>query len=371
MFWDLGQKKQDRWIDQYCLLFSTLTAKVEGKKEIDVERPRQSGHFVGILYGHLHSRSFTPIIQTLFVLFFFVKDCRTQRQTFIFGLDGTHDTGLGAGEVFPPVKDPSHDADQTDDSEGGTAIVHVVGRDGARLGEVEVDAGKDQEHQPDGVDQGAPLAQGVGARDGLFVAGEVTPQADEKRHGVTDVEAEGGDGDDGAEAFVAGKVDAVESHLDRAAQEDAVDGDLGFPVDPGKDAGEGQAVVAREGPQGPGALGHEAVGADQDDDGDEAGERRGPAGAAGRVVEDLDQGYAGAGVGRGLEVADAEKGRDQKDETGKGAEEDGEDDGLRGLFGRVEHFFGHAEDGFDVLVTSCEQQGKVMMIRGGEGKGEG
>lgn len=68
---------------------------------------------------------------------------------------------------------------------------------------------------------------------------EITPQTHEQRHGIRKVEAKSGDGDDGAEALVGGKVEAVQAHLDQHAQNDRVDGYLAALVDLGEDTAEG------------------------------------------------------------------------------------------------------------------------------------
>lgn len=264
-------------------------------------------------------------------------ETRPDLELFTPGIDCIHNARhLWAREILPPIHHPGHHADETDDPKRGTAVVHVIRRDRPFLGEVEVYTSEEQKREPDRVDVGAPFPQGVCAGDHprVGVARQQAPQADEQGRRVGEVETERGDGDDGAEAFVGGEVDAVQAHLDQTAQDDAVDGHLGFLVHLGEDGTHRQAVVAGKGPQGAGALGHQAVGADEDDDGDHGGQGGGAGRAAGAVVEDLDQGHAGGRGGGGLEVADAEEGGDEEDEARHGAEVDGQDDGLGSFFTR-------------------------------------
>lgn len=278
----------------------------------------------------------------------------TRWLTSILGLNGA-EIDLRTSEVLPSVEDPGDDTNKTDDADSGTAVIHVVGGHWTFRGEIEVDSGEEQEDQTDTIQDETPFAQGKGAGDdlGVLVAGEPTPEAHEQGHGIGDVEAESGNGDDGGETFVAGEVDAVQGHLDQQAENDAVDGDLGLLVDFGEEAAEGEAVVSRESPQGTTTLSHQAVGADENDDGDQRSQGGGAFDATGAVVEDLDERDTGGGVGGGFEIADAEEGGDQEDEAGDGAEPDGHDDGLGRFFGRVDHLFGHVRGG--VVAAHAEQ----------------
>lgn len=145
-------------------------------------------------------------------------------------------------------------------------------------------------------------------------------QAREKRHGVREIEAEGGDGDDGGETLVAREIEAVQRHLDQHAQYDGVHGHVEPFVDGLEDAAEREAAVAREGPQGPRPFCHQAVGAHEDDDGDGGCQECGGGDGAGAVGEDLDHGDPGGRGGDGGDVGDAEERGDEEDEACYGAD---------------------------------------------------
>lgn len=208
--------------------------------------------------------------------------------------------------MLPARRNPRHETDQPDDANCCARVIHVAAVDGVQGREIERYACEEEEEEADDIHEDAVAAEGVGPVEDFGVACQAGEDAAEERHGVGEVEAFGGDGDDGVEPRQGAEVDAVEGELDAAGEEDGVDGDLAFGFDGGEEAGEGQAVVAGEGVEGAGSLCYEGVGADEDDHDDEGGEEAGSHYRVGGVVEDLDEGHACGRGGRGGDVSDAE-----------------------------------------------------------------
>ena len=273
--------------------------------------------------------------------------------------------------MLPPCRQPGHNRDERGHADGGGGVVHVCAVDGVDGGEVEGDDGEEQVQHPDDVEGQAEAAEGVGGVD-VVLAPEAAPDAHEERHYVGEVcggggvscgwiveksgvrerlteryrtgeltEALSGDCEHGVEAGDGAEVDGHERHIHDKNHGDGVDGDVERWVDVADYVGEGEAAVTGEGEDDARALRHQEGQAHERDDGDEGGEAKRAGDGAGRFVEDGDQRHAGGCVCCGLQVADAEHGRDEKCEPGECPDPDGPDDGLGRVVARVLHLLGH------------------------------
>ena len=85
-------------------------------------------------------------------------------------------------EILPPCCQPSDDANQRNDSDRSTRVIHIFSTYGTRGRERESNAAKSEENETDGVKRDAVGAEGVGTRDFFDARGEVGKEAGEKRH---------------------------------------------------------------------------------------------------------------------------------------------------------------------------------------------
>ena len=181
--------------------------------------------------------------------------------------------------------------------------------------------------------------------------------------------ASNGQGHDGIESRRAPDIDERQQRIQQRAQRNRPQRQRRALVHLGQEVRIRQAAVPGEGPRLPGGGGQQADGG-EDGHGDEDGGHGGGAGVGlGGVVEDLDEVVAGAGVERGLQVADAEEEGDDGGEAEDAVDQDGEEHAARHDDGGVLDLFRHV-GGAVVAFLGGSLVGVLMeRWRGGREKG--